>query len=303
MSLYWGLFGDFSEHVVSFLDAQHLGRMEAASKAIDRAVTEPCWETLAWMERETLEWRPRLLQIIPQGATGKEALRELYELRRYLNTVPANWSPQITSLGPSCLQVAPSDLSADANAAEDGLAASPVPPWAAVPLALGITLGDEMSAGIQIQSEAGCVNEGVWLGVEFTGIDEGWGKCMSVLCAPLTGRCMMKFPGEDHGLVAQAFDPLVDVHADSVKLYVTVSESGDVEFIRFCQAANSVVRSGRMPRNMFPCWTKEMFVVINIQTEAVHAKSRVTNCPISWELQDAKQQPEFEFDGVWSFDE
>merc|ERR1711879_64511 len=204
------------------------------------------------MELRRFSW---LLQILPEDTTGKDTLKELFELRRYLHGIPKNWSPQIRSISPSSLQLSPCGLNADATSTEDVLGSSLVPPWASVPLALGVILGDEMSVGIQIQSEAGRASEGVWLGLEMTGVHDGCGLVWkwSILCAPLTGRCMQVFPG--HGsFVAQAMPPLAADFTGCVEIYVTVQESGDFEFLRFCPATNSTARSGRMTRDMLPIW-------------------------------------------------
>merc|ERR1712032_630313 len=135
MALQWAVFGDSAAHVISWLDAQHLSRMESAGKGVDREIIRRCWEALSSMERRNLEWRPWLLQILPEDTPGKDTLKELVELRQYLNTIPESWSPQIRSLSPSSLHLSPCQLNADAISGV-------VPPWASVPLALGITLGD-----------------------------------------------------------------------------------------------------------------------------------------------------------------
>merc|ERR1712187_9589 len=189
---------------------------------------------------------------------------------------------------------------ADATSAEESGLALDVPPLAAVPLALAVTLGDKMSIGVQIQSSVGHAHEGVWLALELTG--GGKGKAMSVLCAPLTGRCMMKYPGNtDNKLVAAAMPPLADDRCMLVEIYVTVSEEGDVEFVRFCEAENSVTRSGKLCRDMFPGWTTEFSTAINIQIARVSCE---TNIATKWSARDLPRQllsqREFIFDEAWS---
>jgi hypothetical protein len=304
MAFQWALLGDAAEDVIAWLDARHLGRIEAAGKGVDREVTMRCWETLSSIERDSFEWRPWLLQVLPEDTTGKETLKEFFELRRHLNTIPENWAPQIRSTSPSSLQLSPSRLNADAISTEDGLQGSNplVPSWASVPLALGINLGTGMSAGIQIQSEAGCANEGVWLGLEIAGAHEGFGECMSILCAPLTGRCMQMFPGRPmpNSFISQAMPPLAADFTGSVEIYVTVEESGDFEFVRFCHAAGSIARSGRMV-DMLPPWTTEIFAAINIKIADVPSDTRVSaKGPMGSLVQEAQNDSEFAFDAEWS---
>jgi hypothetical protein len=309
MNLHWDLLGDLVEHVLSCLDAQYLGRMEIACKRITGEVTGRCWETLAEIERDDFESRPWLLQIpLEEDIRGKEALKEIFELRVRLNTVPAKWSPQITANSASSLLLLPATLRGDAILAEDTLALPPVPPCAAVLLASGATVGEELAVGVQIQSKAGCANDGVWLGLEFIGVHDGWGKCMSVRCAPLTGRCMLKFPDADT-LISQAMPPLDDCLCEFVEIYVVVSPSGDVEFIRYCKAAKSLVRSGRIPHTVLPSWTTdcstensstEMFAAIEVQMADVYSETQVTTkSPSLGLLQEVQNQPGNEFGLKW----
>jgi len=303
MALQGALFGYVAERVLSCLNAQDLSWAEMVSKGVDREATRACWEALASEERRALEWRPGFLESFPDDTDGKDALQELLQLRRHLAGIPVNWSPQIRAVSASSLQVSSLVMDAD-TAAEGGTVATLVPLMAAVPLALGIIHGEPMSVGIQIHSKVKCANEGVWLSLEFPGLQGGVGMYMSVQCAPLTGRCMMTFPGhEGDVLVSQAMQPLADDHCDAVEIYVTVSESGDVEFVRFCPAANSIDRSGRMPRKMFPGWTTEMFASISIEMEHMPFETTVST---SWSAdglpQEVQSQLEsgFTYDAAWS---
>lgn len=104
-------------------------------------------------------------------------------------------------------------------------------------------------------------------------------------------------------LVSQAMKPLADDHCDAVEIYVTVSESGDVEFVRFCPAANSIARSGRMPRNMFPGCVTEMFASISIQMEHVPSETKVST---SWSADglprevQSQLESDFTYGAIWS---
>lgn len=301
MVLEWDLFEGFAGQVLSWLDTQYLGRMEAAFKGVDRKTTSPCWETLASMERNiSSPWLLQCLTCSPEDATGKEALKKFLEIRARLTTVPAWWSPQITAVSPFCLHVVPNSLSPDAPLAEDTVAAPPIPPCAAVPLALGVTVGEEMSVGVEIQCKRGKhgrADEGVWFGLSF---DDGGNRRVSVLCAPWSGRCMLQFPGE-HKMFAQAMPPLTEDLSDSVELYVTISRSGDVEFVRVSQVANAIVRSGRMPRGIFPNWASTIFPAISVHIAEVSFETTVlTKWAVGGSLREDRNQPDFEFDASWS---
>lgn len=299
MAFGWDLFEGFAEQVLSGLDVQNLGRMESVSRGLDKGVTSRCWETLTHMERDTMQ--PWLIQALNKDLEGKEALKELLEMRGRLNAAPASWSPLIRSIGPCCLQLSPTGSCPAAISSEHSEAMCPVvPPLATVPMALGSSPGTEMAAGVRIQSKSGRANEGVWFGLEFVGVHDGWGKSLAILCAPLTGRVMLKFPGEEK-LFAQALVPLADDLSESVEIYVKVTTPGDVEFIRVCHPTNCISRSGRMPHNMFPKWASEIFVAITTQIAEVSSETTVsTQWAVREVLQAAQSQPEFEFDGTWS---
>jgi len=302
MSLSWSLLGDVAENVISFLDPRHLSQMEATGKAVDAKIASRCWGImLATAERCVVEWTPWLLQTLPKDIGEKHALKELLSLRLHLNAIPRSWSPQIMAVSPSSLRVSPRDSLEDSTSAEAVRNAPLLPPCASVPLALGTTLGEKFSVGLHIQSNAtnGC--EAVWLGLELIGVHDGGGKVMSVRCSPFTGRCMTKFPGEGYTLVAQAMQPLAADLRDSVEIYVTVSESGDVEFVRVCQASNSIARSGRLAREMLcPPWTSEIFAAIHVKMEDVLAEMTVTTRLPACDLLQDENQPTFEFDAVWT---
>ena len=84
-------------------------------------------------------------------------------------------------------------------------------------------------------------------------------------------------------------------------IYVRVTLPGNVEFIRVCHATSSITRSGRMPHDMFPKWAKKNFAVITIQIAEVSSKTTVsTQWAVREVLQEAQNQPEFEFDATWS---
>jgi hypothetical protein len=292
---------------MSWLDAMHLGRIEAAGKGVDTELATRCWWKLAALELDIKTQRPWLLHTRPRVAAcnGKEALKALMKLSLQLNTIPEAWSPEIQGLSPTSLQVSPTVVDVDDNTIDDELPPLiPVseledeedmppplimPSFCPVPLALGINLGQEMSVGVHIKSETVNANEGVWFGLDITGMEGDCGKVMSLLCAPLTGRCMMKFPdfpSEPKKLIAQALPPVADGMCDSVEIFVTVSKWGDVEFMRISKASNVTARSGKM-RLMFPTWASHIFASIHVEREQAFSKTTVVaKLPMDRLLQD-----------------
>jgi len=308
MIMQWSLLGDIAENVISFLDARHLGRMECAGKEFDSEITKLCWGKLATMERSIVERRP-YLRPIPleattywtctplEASTSKEVLKTLFRRRLHLSTPPESWSPWIKALSHSSLVVSPCDVNAAATSAEGDRSAPHVPPYPTVPVLLGTTFGQEMLIGLHIQSETTRANEGVWLALELGGVLVDWGFVISVRCAPLTGRCKIVYPGQSKIMVAQVMPPLPDHLCDSVEIYVTVSKTGDVEFVRLSGASKSITRSGRMSHDMlFPGWASEIFADVSIQMNDVLSETTVSTKLLAGGLQQFQEEPEFDFE-------
>jgi len=305
MAVQWSLLGDVAESVISWLDARHLGRLEAAGKHADTDVIGRCWGTLAKVEQCIVESRPWFVQVFPEDVSdnGKEALKELFKMRLQLNTVPDSWSPEIRPISPSSLHVSPLDCNGCVSS--DGAAVDPprLPQIASVPLALGTILGDEMSIGLRVQSKGGSSHEGVWLALEITGVDDAQGKVMSLLFAPLTGRCMVTMSGQPEKLVAQAMHPLAGSLCDSVDAFVTMSESGDVEFVRISEASNSITRSGKIRYEaLFPNWASKVFASVQVQIKDVLSETTVSIKKPPPDMLQEQNHPESAvmFDAVWS---
>lgn len=295
MALQWVFLGDVAEHIMSYLETRSISRMETAGKIVDRDATTRCYEVLARLERRHLEWRPRLIQTLPEQAFDKDALKELCSLKRNFSNVPASWSPQIGLVSPSCLQVTKSDVRSE-------IVSPCVSPWAVIPLALGSFLGDEISVGIRIQSNVGRISEGIWFGLLLTGLDDGVGKSMSVYCSPSSGKCIIRTPG-DRGIVefiSQAMPALEHDPCETVDIYAFVSASGDVEFTRLCPTTNSSASSGRISRDwFFPSWIRAIYAVTSIQIDHISFDNLVsTRFPGRSVLQGSQLSDDY--DAVWS---
>lgn len=327
--------------MLSWLDALHLGRIEAADKGVDTAVITRCWEKLASLERHLVDQRPWLLpkrRSMTVGI-GKEVLKELVNLRLQLNIIPALQSSDFQLISFTSLQVSPCKVNVDAGSSEDepppliewdayatlwedviysttlqdeppslvpiNVGATspeehddPPPlsrlPFIVVPLALGVNLGEKLSMGVQIQSEPPSAHEGVWFGLEIRG---DAGKVLSVFCAPFTGRFMIEIPGppnQEIELVDELMWPLEDNMCDSVDIYVTVSESGVVEFTRISKISDSMARSGTI-KIPVPPWTSQVFAAVRVQRSQVFSKTTIsTRFPVEGMLQVQR------VDAAWS---
>jgi hypothetical protein len=270
--------------------------MEEAGKAVDRKMISICQEGLVSLAQSDFTWRPWLLLKVQKNSTSKHMLKELAHLKRYLDVVPTAWSPQIIAVNPASLQLSPVVENPSTDCVPPHL--SSVAP---VPLALGVKPGETMAVGLHIESERGHASECVSLGLEYSiGI--------SLFFAPLTGVCMMKFPGEEGTLLTEAMPALVPEHCACVEVFMNISRAGDIEFIRYCKASSSMVRSGAICRNMFPFWKEEAFAFINIQAKQVSYKTRVST---TWSVDglphEIKHQldntPSFVLDGTWKLEE
>lgn len=292
MVMDWIDFVDVSLPILSSLNAKDLARMEEAGKVVDRKTISVCQEALVSRARNDLSRRPWLLLRVKESSTRKHLLKELLHLKQYVDVVPTAWSPQIIAVNPVSLQLSPVVESARSN---DALAH--LGHVAQVPLALGVKPGKTMSVGLHIQSERGHASECVCLGLEFQ-------LGISLFFAPLTGVCTMKFPGDAGKLVVEAMPALANEHCACVEVFLNVSETGDLEFIRYCKASSSMFRSGAICRNMFPFWNEEAFAFISIQAKQVSCKTQVST---KWSIDGLPQEiihrlenmPSFIIDGTW----
>ena len=347
MALPWSALGDQTENALSWLDARHLGRIEAADKGMVSEVTRRCWEKLAMLESRIVDRRPWILpkRRSMTAGTGKEVLKELINLRLQLNIIPALQSPDFGMVSFTSLQISPwkldepptlvemsayanlwadaalhvapptlTPLIADSTPLEDDRSAlvptnvdvtsseehdEPpplIPPAIAiVPLSLGANVGEKMSIGVQIHSAKPSAHEGVWFGLE---ILYNWVKVLSVFCAPLTGRFMierMDAPNKAMLVVSERIPPLEDKLCRSVDIYVTVSESGDVQFVRTSSGSNCVARSGLMT---VPPWASQVFAAVRVQRAQVLSETTISTMLPVQDMLQVHSSGKFEVDAA-----
>merc|ERR1712070_683249 len=103
--------------------------------------------------------------------------------------------------------------------------------------------------------------------------------------------------------VVGAMPPLPDSSCGSVEIYVTVSRTKDVEFVRISKPSNSIARSGKIsPDLVFPHWASRFFASVQVQRERLVSKTLVsTKWPVDDILQAGKDA-ESKIDASWSLE-
>jgi len=291
--------GDLAGHILSCLDARHLARMECTHKLFTESeVMNQCWGELARHQRQWVVQNPWLLKALPPCKRGKEAFREALEMNRWFDAVPESWSAVISMSGASRLQVLPQRTPGSSASAEN----TPVhlPEMATVPLSLGTVSGKSLVFGWRVETKTNADINGVWFGLEFSGLRNSLGRCMSICYSPSAGECIVKMAEETSALVAGGMTPLAGDASTSYDIYVTMSEARDVEFVQISEASNCVVRSGVIPSSMVPSWTKEVYPSITIEAAKVSAEMHISSVHrVPPHLQGTLKQSDSLFDGMW----
>jgi len=183
----------------------------------------------------------------------------------------------------------------------------PSPPrLAAVPLEPGLDGGEGWAVGARLSCrKVALAGEGCLLGVEFLGVRNGWGVVTTVLFAPASGRCFMRFEGGADGLVAQPMPALEEfsTHAECehVEAFARVSAAGGVSFYRRC-GVEGIECTGELPKEFMPSWATQRFASLNFQVDQLQ---EAVDISISWVGHDLPPSldghaPTREFDAVWS---
>jgi len=257
---------------------------------------------------------PWLLQEFPaQLASPKAALKQIMNLRRAFNGVPANWAPTIVSISPSCLQVnprqcanssSPLEAGVEDTMLEDRTAPQLIPPTlACVPLALGTNFGTCLGVGVRIASQSPSQNsEGCLLSVEMVGLVDGFGMVWSLAFAPFSGRCLMTYKEEELVMVSQAMPSIEESNYNEVYAFVQVTESGGICFCRSFGSGGSVQKSGCIPAEAFPSWVAHYFVGVIFQVDQLLAQTEVS---VVWAADELPSRctTSDDFDAVWSVQE
>jgi len=180
------------------------------------------------------------------------------------------------------------------------------PRLAAVPLALGLRVGEGWVVGLRLSSKRlRLVGEGCLLSVGFLGIVDGWSIVTSVLFAPVSGRCFNRFAGVADGLMSQPMPALegLPTHAECehVEAFAQVSPAGGVSFYRRLGGAG-VECTGELSQEFFPSWAARSFPLLSFQVDQL---KEAVDISISWVGRDmppslAGHAPARRFDATWS---
>jgi len=180
------------------------------------------------------------------------------------------------------------------------------PRLAAVPLALGLRVGEGWVVGLRLSSKRlRLVGEGCLLSVGFLGIVDGWSIVTSVLFAPVSGRCFNRFTGVAVGLMAQAMPALegFPTHAECEHLeaFARFSATGGVSFYRRC-GVGGIECTGELSQEFFPSWGTRNFASLTFQVDQL---KEAVDISISWVGRDLPPSlkghvPTRQFDATWS---
>mmetsp|Transcript_2211 Transcript_2211/g.6592 ORF Transcript_2211/g.6592 Transcript_2211/m.6592 type:complete len:339 (-) Transcript_2211:412-1428(-) len=322
-----------SLRVFQYLDSRDLSAAELAG--CSRAAATACWRALLALAEQSLAL-PGHWPALPEHP--KEALRELRRSLREVAEVPEGWAPCIQRVALETLRAQPRPSPPPHTrggrrigaahrggmegyvgpAAEEGEAAGEgederqaawplLPPrLAAVPLSLGLSGGEGWVVGARLSSQkAPLAGEGCLLAVELLGVASGWGVVTTLLFAPASGRCFMRFEGGADGLVAQPMPPLEGLPAraecEHVEAFARVSAAGGVSFYRRC-GVEGIECTGELPKELMPSWATQKFASLNFQVDQLQ---EAVDISISWVGRDLPPSleghaPAREFDAVWS---
>jgi len=327
-----------SLRVFQYLDSRDLSAAELAG--CSRAAATACWRALLALAEQSLAgelWFPRQSPALPEHP--KEALCELQRRLRGVLEVPEGWAPCIQRVAfeklraqprlPSlpctrgggqrgaahhggmedCVGLAAGEAEAAGEEEDERQPPGPLSPprFAAVPLSLGLDGEEGWVVGVRLSSQrARLMGEGCLLAVEFLGVVNRCSVITSVLFAPASGRCFMRFEGGPDGLVAEPIPNLegLPTHAECehVEVFACVSATGGVSFYRQC-GAEGVECTGELPKEFFPPWATRRFASLNFQVDQLQEALDIS---ISWVGRDLPPRLEghvptlLRFDATWS---
>jgi len=330
MALQVDFCGDIATHVLSCLDVPQLSRMEETSKAIDVEVVKECWENLVDKKRDELLLQPWLTlamprkelgkEALPPRRTGKDAIKDLLGMKARFDNVPEHWTSCIMPSSTSSLDVLPpaetngGGYPETANEEEDtdDQREQKLPRLATVALRSGAAVTSDMAfwAGWHVETleKDSATLEGAWFGLEFYGMQkchccsEMFLKNMSICYSPATGECLVKVP-EDSAIMKTSKMTTPARESQSFEVYVMVSKSLEMEFIRICQATGEIERTAVVDREAFPCcscWIDDVFPAVTVESASVTCQmsiKSITRRPRV--LLEKMSECNCQFDGEW----
>lgn len=279
--------------------------MEETSKCIDGEVLQECWKSVAERKRELFAEQPWLFKAspgkkmgveilkvnLPQKRVGKQALKDMMDMRRWFDAVPTAWWPCIRRISPSSLRILPRRGNECPDSSHVGDACvgfakfikattervtgymcnmrqrngrngdTQIPALATVALSCGATVGGTVVAAWRIQIKAGLADRtraihGVWFGLELFGLQKC--HCCDELFLRRMSVCYSPATGEC--MLRQPDDPSRLVASNVSPPAKEVSESIEIHMtmsesfaMQFIQIDKAKDSIVRSGKIMFPC--------------------------------------------------
>lgn len=110
---------------------------------------------------------------------------------------------------------------------------------------------------------------------------------------------MVKVPDDPSILAAPNMTPPAKEISDSFEIYMTMSKSFEMEFIRIDKGSDSIVRSGQIPFPCCTCWIEDIFPAVTVQTANVSCEMEISSIHRRPMVLEELAQPSCPFDGVW----
>jgi len=256
-------------HVGGFLDMMDLAFLEQAC-SLHIHICGRLWEGAALrVLSQTALWSPHAHSAVDklqeQRTSWKQFVQELKLLRRTIFS-PEAWRPWIGQESFCSLKVAPrlQDPTEDVHSAAvredddvDHWNMMSAQPCQAVAVSIGASLGQSLVVGIKIVPE-GPLNDDICLGIEACGSV----KTMSVTMAPFSGHCFIQHAGRGPTMKTAALQSL-DVVPESLRVWIQVTGSGAVRFLRHVQGSEPE-DAGLWQPESFPKWVREYFACLHV---------------------------------------
>jgi len=233
---------------------------------------------------QTALWSPHAHSAVDklqeQRTSWKQFVQELKLLRRTISS-PEAWKPWISQESFCSLKVVA--RLQDPNVLEDIHSAvvqedDDVDYWnmfwdqpcQAVAVSIGASLGQSLVVGIKIVPE-GPLNDDICLGIEACGSV----RSMSLTLAPFSGHCFIQHAAGRGPTMRTAALQCLDVVPDSLRVWIQVTGSGAVRFLRHVEGSEPE-DAGLLPPERFPPWVHEYFACVHVWGHTLKAAATVS---------------------------
>jgi len=217
-----------------------------------------------------------------QRTSWKQFVQELNLLRRAMFS-PEAWRPWISQESFCSVKVVPrlqdpigtdwednhSTIAQVAQADVDQWNMISALPCQAVAVSIGAIRGQPLVIGIKIVPE-GPLNDDICLGIEACGSV----NTLSLMIAPFSGHCFIQYSGRGPTMRTAALQCL-DVVPDSLRVWIQVTGSGAVRFLRHVEGSEPE-DAGLFPPESFPEWAYEYFACLHFWGHTLKAVATVS---------------------------